>query len=74
MVLLWDRNTGKIRPAKARVSTEKLYTSSEIVVLAREFVDTNYASASDAPDALKLRLFMGAFIAWLQQREKEGEG
>lgn len=49
------------------------YTLKEIEALAWVFVDGNDASGDqDAPDAIKLRMFMGAFVAWLARREREG--
>lgn len=52
--------------------SSKSYTLDELEQLAREFVDGSDASADQsAPDALKLRMFMGAFLAWARKRERE---
>lgn len=54
-------------------SSSPSYTLKEIEALAWVFVDGNDASGDQGtPDAIKLRMFMGAFVAWLAKREREG--
>lgn len=65
---------GQVKPAQARVSSERLYTLAELEALAREFADGNDASSDlGTADAIKHRLYLGMFIVYLRRRqEKEG--
>lgn len=64
---------GKVGPAHLKIASSPSYTLTEIEKLAANFADNNDASADlDAPDAIKLRMFLGAFVAYLARREREG--
>lgn len=51
----------------------KSYTLTELEQLAWQYADGSDASSNPwSSDAIRYRLYLGVFIAWLQQREREG--
>lgn len=48
------------------------YTLAELNAAAEQFVDTNDASSDlNAPDAIKLRIFLGMFLQQLGKKERK---
>lgn len=66
MAFIWDRNTGKIGPARIKASLSPSYTVSELTVLAQKFLQQ-----SPLTDKLAPELILSSYLVWLAKREQE---
>lgn len=65
MSFIWDRNTGKIGPARIKASLEPSYTLAELTTLAQRFLQQ-----SPLTDKLAPELILSSYLIWLAKREQ----
>lgn len=61
----------QITLAQVKVSGSKSYTLAELNVAAEQFVENDASSDLNAPDAIKLRIFLGMFLQWLARKDNK---
>lgn len=68
MSFIWDRHTGKIGPARVKVSSSPSYTLADLERLSKQLISQQQG------DTEMLKWALSILIEWLAKEEKEREG